>query len=414
MADIQGVEIRKGKIGANTITTGDGISGLIIATPKPEGTEYGKVLELFNLTDALNLEITSLFDEYQGVHLYRHISEYFRIAGEGQKLYLMLVPGTVTMQEICEDTDNQYAKKILIEAKGEIKQLAIGVNARTPQLYLNGLPLEVYNSIALAQALAEWAYTFHFPCQILLEGYDYQGSAASAANLRNLSVQAPKVSIVIGQDWNYADAFTNQAQKLADIGTALGTVAACRINQNMGENESFNLSDALRAVWLVPGLSSHQKNKEVFSDLQTLENKGYIFGVTYTGLAGVRWNNDHTCTPIIRDAEGNVNEHTIAYGRTLDKAVRLLRIALLPEVKKSHPINPKTGLLPIGVIKNFEGIGNTVLGDMVNRKEITDGRMIVDPTSDLIIAKLLKSAFEISPFGVIGGIFGTINLKTNL
>lgn len=414
MADLDGVKIRKGKIGANTIVTGDGISGLVIATAKPEGIDYGKVITLFNLVDALNNGITGLFDQANGVNLYRHIREFFRMAGEGQKLYVMLVPQATTMQDICEDIDQQYAKKLLIEADGEIKQLAVAVNPTIDTIHLNGLPDDVYNSIAPAQGLAIWAYDLHFPCQVLLEGYDYRSPASSVADLRKLPVQAPKVSVIIGQDWSYADTLVGRAQKFADVGTALGTLSACRINQNLGENESFNLTNAIKRTWLIPGLSSHQKNKEVFSDLQTLENKGYIFGITYTGLAGVRWNNDHTCTEIVRDSEGNVNEHTIAFGRTLDKAVRLLRIALLPKVKTSHPVDAVTGKLPIGVIKNFEGIGDTVLGDMVNRREITNGQTIVDPDSDLIIEKNLLVDFNIVPFGSIDGINGRINLKTNL
>ncbi|WP_262713263.1 DUF2586 family protein [Aquimarina algiphila] len=148
--------------------------------------------------------------------------------------------------------------------------------------------------------------------------------------------------------------------------------------------------------------------------MQTLEDKGYIFGMTYTGLSGVRWNNDHTCTEIILDAEGNVNEHTIAYGRTLDKAIRLLRTALLPKIKTSHPVDPKTGKLPVGVIKNFEDIGDTVLGDMILRKEITDGKTTVDPDSDLVVEKNLGTDFTIVPYGSVGEIKGSINLKTNV
>lgn len=414
MANLNAVDIKKGKIGANTITSGDGISGLIIAGSAPEDIGDGTVIELFNLVDAESKGITPLHDAANGVNIYRHIREFFRMAGEGQKLYVMLVPVATTMADICKDDTEQFAKKLLVEAEGEIRQLAIAVNPATDTVHLNGLPDDVYNSISEAQALAVWAYERHFPCQVLLEGYDYASPASSVANLRNLGFEASKVSVVIGQDWNYAKTLVGRAQKFADIGTALGTLSAARINQNIGENESFDLSEAIRNAWLIPGLSSHQKNTQVHSDLQTLENKGYIFGITYPGLSGVRWNNDHTCAGIVRDAEGNVNEHTIAFGRTLDKAIRLLRTALLPKVKTSHPVDAKTGKLPIGVIKNFEGIGNTVLGDMIARREITDGQTIVDPDSDLVIAKTLRVKFRIVPFGSIGEISGTINLKNNL
>ncbi|WP_136464939.1 DUF2586 family protein [Flagellimonas onchidii] len=415
MADLTGVKIVKGKIGANTIATGDGISGMVITSPAPGNLALGTVKEVYNLVDVESLGITPEFDANNDVNVYRHLREFFRLAGEGQKLYILLVAQATTMVDICEDTNEQYAKRLLIEADGEIRQIAIAVNPTGATTHLNGMPDDVYNSIVKAQGLALWAFNRHFPCQVLLEAYDYAGPANATADLRDLpNLKATKVSLVNGQDWAYADGLTGNARKLADVGTALGTLSKARVNQNIGENESFDLTDAIRSAWLIPGLSSHQKNVEVHADLQTLENKGYIFGMTYPGLDGVRWNNDHTCTEIILDAEGNVNEHTIAYGRTLDKAVRLLRAALLPKVKTTHPVNPKTGKLPIGVIKNFEGIGDTALGGMVSRKEISDGRTIIDADSDLIIEKILRVKFRIVPYGSITEIEGTVNLKTNL
>lgn len=415
MADLNGVDIVKGKIGVNTIATGDGVSGIVITAPASTGLAHKIATTIYNLVDVEALGITPKFDTDNNVNVYRHLHEFFRLAGEGQKLYLLLAPQTTTISAICDDVNSEFAKKLLISANGEIRQLAIAVNPTVATTHLNGMPDDVYNSIAKAQGLADWAYYQHFPCQILLEGYDYAGPAASTANLRQIpNVQATKVSVIIGQDYQYADTLTGNAQKFADVGTALGTLSSARVNQNIGENESFNLTNGIRKNWLVPGLSNHQKNEDVYSDLQTLENKGYIFGIAYTGIDGVRWNNDHTCVEIIIDAEGNVNEHTIAYGRTLDKAVRLLRKSLLPKVKSSHPVNSETGKLPIGVVKNFEGLGNTELGGMISRKEISNGKTIVDPNSDLIIAKKLQVKFIIVPYGSINEIKGTINLKTNL
>jgi hypothetical protein len=248
-----------------------------------------------------------------------------------------------------------------------------------------------------------------------LEGYDYAGDAASVADLRDIpNVDAHKVSVVIGQDWVYAESRSGNRQKYADVGTALGVLSKAAVNQNIGDVESFNLTDAGKGVWMAPGLSSHQKNSDVIDSLQTLDTKGYIFGVEYEGIDGVRWNDDHTCTPIIVDADNNVNEHTIAYGRTHDKARRLLRTALLPKVKTTQPVDPKTGKVPVGVIKYFEKIGDGVFDDMKRRKEISYGKMTVDPDSDLVVAKELRFSDEIIPYGTVGKITGTSNLKTQM
>ena len=412
---LQGVEITRGKIGANTLGVGDGISALIIGSPASSGLALGEVKELFTIKDAENIGITAQFDTDNSVMVHRHISEFYRNAGEGQQLFLMLVDQSKTMVEILEDTGNAYAKKLLSEAGAKVRQLAVAVNPTGSTTYLNGLPDDVYNAVPKAQGLYDWADSHYMPLQILLEGYDYGGDASSVADLRDIpNVDAHKVSVIIGQDWAFAEAHSGNLQKYADVGTALGVLSKAAVNQNIADVESFNLTDATKDVWMVPGLSSHQKNSDVIDDLQTLDTKGYIFGYEYEGLSGVRWNDDHTCTPIIVDADNNINEHTIAYGRTHDKARRLLRATLLPKVKTVQPVDPKTGKVPVGVVKYFENIGDSVFGDMEKRREISYGKVTVDPNSDLVVEKVLKLSDEIIPYGSVGKISGTSNLKTKL
>lgn len=280
---------------------------------------------------------------------------------------------------------------------------------------LNGIPENVYNAIPKAQGLALWGYDNHMPFQVFLEGYNYGDAASSVVHLREIeNVFATKVSVFIGQDYGYAKTRSGHSQKFADVGTLLGVCAKARVNQNVGNNEEFNITDATKDAWLEPGLSSHTTNDEVFEDLQTLETKGFLFGLEYTGMAGVRINNDHTCTPIIVDSEHKVNEHTIAYGRVIDKAVRGLRVAYLPKVKTDWVVNKDTGKIPPGVVVALENIGDNVFEDMVARGEITYGKTYVDKDSDLIISKELKVSYVLIPKGCIGEIKGTINLKTQV
>ncbi|MDC9722369.1 MAG: DUF2586 family protein [Urechidicola sp.] len=415
MATLDGVKINRGKIGANTLAIGDSFSGLIAAAVATSSLALGTVTTIYNIVDAENLGIDAAYDSDNDVTVFRHISEFYRMAGEGTKLYLLLVPQATTMTDICDDAGEVFAKKMLNEAEGDIRQLAVSVNPTGATVQLNGIPDDVYNAIPKAQALYDWAADRFMPLNIVLEGYDYGGDSATVADLRAIAgVNATNVSVVIGQDYDYAETLNGNAQKFAEVGTALGTVAKADVNQNIGDNEAFNLTNAFRGIWIVAGLSNHVAIKTVKSSLQTLEDKGFIFGVTYNGLDGVRWNNDHTCTEVIIDNEGNINEHTIAYGRTHDKARRVLRTALLPKVKTKQPVNPKTGKLPIGVIKYFENLGDTVLGDMETRREISVGKTTVDPDSDLITEKLLKVKFRIVPYGNVNAIEGTSNLKNSL
>ncbi|MEL7006300.1 MAG: hypothetical protein AAFN93_26775 [Bacteroidota bacterium] len=51
MADLRGVIIQSGKIGANTIANDDGIAGLIIEAPATTELVNGQIVQVFNLKD---------------------------------------------------------------------------------------------------------------------------------------------------------------------------------------------------------------------------------------------------------------------------------------------------------------------------------------------------------------------------
>ncbi|SDE75864.1 DUF2586 family protein [Riemerella columbipharyngis] len=410
MSNLKGVNIQKGKIGINRLAGNDAVSGLIISAIAASALSLDKPTTAYNMKDVEALGITPDFDTDNSLNVYRHCSEFYRMAGEGIPLHLMLVAQATPMTDIAETK----AKTLLAHARGEIRQLAIAVNpAEAPNAMLNGLPTDVYNAIAKAQGLYNWTYDNHMPCQIFLEGHHYGGQASSAANLRDIeNLQADKVTVVIGQDWLYAESLIGERKKFADVGTVLGVCSRAKVYENIGDNGQFNLTDAIRKVWIEPGLSSHQTNTEAYSDLQTLETKGYVFGVTYAGLAGVRWNNDHTCTPVIVDADNTMNEHTIAYGRVADKAVRELRRAYLPKVKTTWQVDKKTGKLSKGTLVALEDVGDKVFEDMILRGEITYGKTYIDADSDLLVERILKVNYKIVPKGVIGEINGTLNLKT--
>ncbi|ROI02876.1 hypothetical protein EGH90_12335 [Kaistella haifensis] len=413
MSDLSGVKIEKGRLGANRRNLSFAISGLVISAIAASALPLDTPTTVYNMNDVKVLGITAEYDTTNNMNVHRHISEFYRNAGEGTELHLMLVAQSVDLPTICETK----AQLLLANAKGNIKQLAIAVNleASATVVLLNGMPTEVYNAIPKAQALYEWADAHFMPCQIILECYQNTGSASSSADLRNLeNLEADKVTLVNGQDFLYASTKTGHAQKFADVGTVLGVMAKANVNQNIGNNEIFNITDGTKGIWIEPGISSHKTNTELIEYLQTLENKGYVFGVTYTGLAGVRLNNDHVCAPVVIDADFKVNEHTIALGRTSDKARRELRSVYLPKVKTDWLLDETTGKLRPATVVALEDIGDKVFDDMVRNGEITYGKTSVDANSDLIVAKELIVSYVIVPRGNIGEIKGTINFKTQV
>ena len=429
MGSLKGVNIERGTLGASVTSNGDAICGLL-ATGVPvqandatgiSGMALKQTVKLQSLNDAAAYGIDEAYDETNKLSVYRHISEFFRKAGEGNTLYLMLYAGN--MEAAFAD---DVAKQLIIDAEGEIRCLAIS-NTPTATMaeettYVDSLPSDVHSSIQLGQQLYEWAYSTFRPCQIILEGRDFHATnAASALDLRAISVsgqilQAYKVSVCIGQDWKAADQLDDIRKKRADVGTMLGCLSAKAVNENIAEVDGGSLVDAVNNIWLIAGLSNHQTIAGWDSQLETLDTKGYIFAISYTGMAGYYWNNDHTCTPIIRDKNGYFNEYTISYGRTLDKAVRGLRVCLLPKVKSTQPVDATTGKLPQALVTYFEKLADgDVFDPMIAKGEISDGKTTVDPDSNLLISpRELNVSFVIVPTGQIDEFKGTINLKTSI
>ncbi|PIE85824.1 MAG: hypothetical protein CSA05_03725 [Bacteroidia bacterium] len=91
MANLKGVVIKKGRIGANVLAGSDAVSGMIIPCSAPiNGGEFGDIHEVYNMKDVENLGLTADTDKSKNENAYRHISEFYRIAGEGTKLFFVV------------------------------------------------------------------------------------------------------------------------------------------------------------------------------------------------------------------------------------------------------------------------------------------------------------------------------------
>jgi len=419
---IRGFELSKGAVGVSTSDSEDNICMLLVnADDTEDGLTFtnGKVYPLTKLKDAESLGITEINDKNKNVRLWRHVSEFYRVAGEGTKLYLLIAENDKTPKQMIET----YGQALIIGAKGAAYYLGVAYNpiAAYAPTYVDGLEQNIREAIAPAQALHEWSWNTDRPINIFLEGRGFNAATGAAAlDLRNIMdgaalLAATHVSLCIGQDWDYADTLTGESQKFADVGTMLGTKAAISVNRNIGEVESLDISSATKSRWLTAGLSNHKTIEEMDSELSDLDGKGYVFGMSYTGITGIRWNGDHVCAPIIVDDDGFISVSSIGHGATLNKGARMLRKKLLPKLKSTVPVDSTTGFLPTGIIKYFEGLGDQAFDNMASATEISDGKTIVDPKSTLLTGdKSLNVDFILIPTFSILKIKGTLNLKIKL
>ncbi|MCF8337905.1 MAG: DUF2586 family protein, partial [Bacteroidales bacterium] len=324
MGSLRGVTISEGNIGANV--AGDGRefgligNGVAVTDKLTLDTPY----TLQRPADAEALGIDADYDSTNEVNLYRHIKEFYRRAGEGVKLHLLVVAQTTLI-----DGMNASAKTLAIHAEGNISDMAFAFNPETSYVEspVDGMNPDVMAAIPVLQTFSEWADGEDMPLHTILEGRGMDTTLTSLPDLRDMADENEKVTVVVGQDWDYADGLGwEMGKKFADVGTFLGVVASHDWNRNPGEVETQNLSDRDLEVWLTGGLSNHKKYSEVYAELETMDTKGYVFPIKYQGLSGYWWNGGHVCAPIVIDQQGNMNQHTIYYSHTYDEAKRALRL----------------------------------------------------------------------------------------
>jgi hypothetical protein len=418
-----GVVIGKGTVGADAQNKTDGISAILASGVAVDGgLALGTTVKLTSVRDAEAQGITAAYDATNKVRVYRHITEFYRMAGEGLALYLMLFPQTILPDVAI--TSLTYGKKLIADAGGVVKLFALVWNppADYAPTYVDGMEANIRTAIPAAQTFCDWADTTFRPVHLILEGRGINVASATALDLTAITiagnaVQYNQVTAFIAQDWDYAETQDAIGKKMADVGTYMGALAGRAVNENPGEVGAVNITDTKKLKWLNAGISSHTRVKDIEADLNEWANKAYALAWDYQSeaVSGFRFSGDPVCAPVINDGDGNLNESSIALSRTNAKVRRALRDAYLPKVRSVQKLQADTGLLPIGRIKALEGIGNDVFKGFESLGIISGGITTIDRNSNLLSGdKSLGISYQWVPEGTIGLINGIVNIKSTL
>lgn len=411
----------------------DMVSGLLFSGLETSKLKFDQIQRLASLEDAENLGITENYD-IKGQSAYYQIQQFFRMNPSGD-LYVMLV-GT----EVYSDTVKK-AMSMQEKANGNIRQMAIIFSGATTFA-------QTKDALVIAQEQADLAYADYMPFEIILEGKGF--NAAIEADSPSLALlNSENVSVVIAMDvekafeqkliqqdtnkayilksgeelvpsqsssdiYNVRDAdglkkdgsvvlefaFQESYKNTAAVGLALGALSKAKVSENIAWIEKFNLTGNGFAK---PGFVGGKEIKSL-GDLRTLNEKRYIFTQTHTGLAGVYFNDSHTCTT------GTSDFAYIENNRTVNKATRLLRTALLPKLA-SPVLVDIDGKLPQSVSKSFEDLCRNALEGMVANQEVSAFDVYVDPKQNILSTSELKVKAEITPVGTARKIMVDLGFK---
>lgn len=389
---------RNGALGRRN-PNADGVCGLVttgVAVVGAGKLVLNTVYPLRSQRDATAIGVDEAYDSTNKVLVYHHIDRFFKRNPDGT-LYLLVAAQTNKLSDLA-DLSKQFAKKILAQAQGLIKFIAISHNPATgasaPTL-LNGLDSDVFLAVANAQALYTEEFSAFRYASFLIEGRSFNGTAAAAKDLRTLN--APNVSVTIAADASISNADTLY-NGYAAVGDVLGLISKAAVSQNIGEfTASFNLNDTGRGLFTTAGLSSNQAiSNYADADLNALNDKGYIFPTAIAGLDGFYLNDSHTASAL-----ANNDYAYIENNRTIEKAIFLVRQSLLPKVKSRVRVDPDTGNLQDEDRKALEATGKKALEGMEADGDLSGGiDCYVDPEQDVLSTSMINVEVSFIPVSI--------------
>lgn len=407
----------------------DMVSGLLFDGVATTKLALNKIERLASLEDAEALGITADYD-VNGQSAFYQIQQFFRMNPSGD-LYIMVTTGT-SYEEIAGKAMDMQEK-----ANGNIRQMAIIYSGVTTFAQTQAAVLK-------AQTEADLAYKDYMPFEIILEG---KGFTVDAPSLDGSD--AENVSVVVAMDvekafekklfqkdnlklyilapneevlpvegsldvYNVRDAdglkkengavlefvFKNSYKNTAAVGLALGAISKAKVSENIAWIEKFNLTgEGFAKAGFVGG-----EEIKTLGTLGDLNEKRFIFARTHTGLPGVYFNDSATCTT------GTSDFAYVENNRTINKATRLLRTALLPKLA-SPVLVDIDGKLPQSVSKSFEGLCRSALEGMVANQEVSAFDVYVDPKQNILATSELKVKAEITPIGTARKIMVDLGFK---
>ncbi|HUH35141.1 MAG TPA: DUF2586 family protein [Moheibacter sp.] len=375
-----------GGLGRRT-PSADMVTGSVMNAVATTDLILGEIYELKSIRDIEALGITPEYDEINNVLVYERLSRFF-IHNPSITVHFMPVAQGVSLTQMV-DKDANYLAKLLRSKAGAVVQACVSLNPLEDYepVIESGMDSDVVSAVYKAQELSDHEWEKDRYCEIAIEGRSFNGTSAAAEDLRSLLNECPDVSVVIGADHSVSsrgDIFKGYAA-VEDF-TAMVSKAA--VSQNAGENiEDFNLTSVVNDVFIVPGLSSGIKIEDYSeTDLDALNDKGYIFFTQVSGIAGMFVTDTHTCAKIDSDYAYVENN------RTIKKAIKLAKIALAPKVKGRLYVDEASGKLAPETVKELETIAKVSLDPMVSARDISGGvDAYVDPEQDV----LATSEFEV-------------------
>ena len=371
------IVLANGQLGG-TIQTNDGIVGMMLTGKTEPGYAVGTPILVTSMTAVADAGITKVENGFA----YKNLVEFYNQAGSGAQLYLMLVPNTMTVADMADNTNASGVKKLLDYAGGKIKVVGlmsddVAIAAAGGVITVtNGLNEDVYTAANNMAVTAEQYFYNHKPLRAIIGGTSYNGVAADLQDMR-AGTTNNRTAILIGDTKGGAGAC---------LGMAMGVVASVPVQRKISRVRSGALKN--NAAYLGTGAY-----ESVAGTSTVIAALGYITFTTYANTSGYFFSGDPMCAATTDDYS------MLARGRVIDKAHILAYTTFVQVVDDEVPVNTD-GTLDAGFCKWLsQQIVNQVNNTMTANKEISNISCYIDPAQNILSTNLLNVVLSITPVG---------------
>lgn len=412
-----------GNIGSSSTTSTEKVTGLLFDIGKQadfftagaglvvKDKLEGNVIEINSMDDLKDLGIAAYTGDTSKDLLfgipYYHINHFFSIQGDTGRLFIMFADCSQDwsaidqMQRVAHGLINQLGvwteqslwKMTDASADTYSVDLVTSLNSKAVSLADENAPL----SIILNANTAVVATTDESLKQVDLN------------KIPTCLVGARYVSVAIGQgldtDVSAMQLANANYTPVGNIGALLGCLAYASVQESFAWVSKFNMAGYFPDIEMGFGDVSLNSEKKFTSTLKysslnktqldTLDDKGYIFLCKYSGLeSGVYFSKDQTC------ANSDSDYRTVARNRTINKSRRAVRTVLLPYVNSPLKVDPSTGYLSSAKITMFQNLVSDVLDTMETNEEISGYSVSIDKSQNVLKNDKLIIKYSLVPVGV--------------
>lgn len=340
----------------------DHITGLVFfnSTALPSGFDNKNIKQIGSVSQAETLGII------EGVEHY-HISEFFRI-NPNALLYVAIYTD--------EEADFSKIKEVQAEADGTIKQIGVYTT-------------EDFDVALVSQlnTIAKELDDEHAPLSVVLAA-----NISDITNLPDLSASlSNKVSVIVGQDGGNKgqEIYSTTGKSVTALGALMGAISRASVHESIAWVQEFDMQGSELGTLAFADGSSYKSYTK--AQLDALNDKRYIFLQKHIGLNGSYFNSSFSAD--ISDLD------SIEKNRTIDKAVRGVRTALLPRLNSPIYVD-ENGKLSVSTILVFDSLASRPLAQMEAANELSGFSINIDPAQDVLGTDTIELSLELQPVGV--------------